>query len=46
MSAGQNSNVEAVSAQTLPRGYSLLAFNLILFAADNMERHRASGCME
>ncbi len=46
MPAGQNSNIEAIGAQTLPRGYSLLAFDLVLFAADDVERNGISRCME
>ncbi len=46
MPAGHNSDVEAMGAQTLPRGYSLLAFDLVLFAADDVERHGTSRCME
>ncbi len=46
MAAGQDSDVEAIAAQTLPRDHGLLAFDLILFAADDVERHGTSRCME
>ena len=46
MPAGQNSNVEAMGGQTLPRDHGLLAFDLVLFAADDVERHGTSRCME
>ena len=38
MPAGQNSNVEAIGAQSLPRGYGLLSFDLVLFTANDMNR--------
>ena len=46
MPAWQNSNVKAIGAQTLPRGDSLLAFDLVLFAADDVERNDILKCME
>ncbi len=46
MPARQNSDIETIGAQTLPRGYSLLAFDLVLFAADDVERNGISRCMK
>ena len=46
MPAGQNSGVEAMGAQTLPRGYNLPPFDLIVFAANDVERHDIFQCME
>ena len=46
MPAWQNSDVEAMGAQALPRGYSLPPFEWVLFAANDVERNGISRCME
>ena len=46
MPTGQNTDVEAKAPQALPRGDSLLSFDLVLFAANDVERNGIPKCME
>ena len=40
--AGRASDVEAMGAQALPRGYRLSPLERVFFAADDVERHGVS----
>ena len=46
ISAGQNANIEAMGAQTLPRSDSLSSLEQVFLAANDVERYGVPGCMK